>query len=229
MKLSFLFLFLFVPLLQANTLAAKQAYPTFTKEELKMANTAGNASYLSGQEKDMVMYINLARIDGEKFFNTFFEQFANDYNQQMLKYSNYNEVKINRNSSYYRSLKKTLSQTKNLPVFWPDETLTIVSRKHAQDLNINNYAGHHSSNGQSVKDRIDSAYPNKSHAENLAFGFPTGLGNVCMLLLDKGVPDLGHRKSLLNTDLKLNRIGTCIGPHPTYRYCAVIDLISLPF
>jgi uncharacterized protein YkwD len=227
MKLSFLFLFLFVPTLHANTLAAQQAYPTFTKEELKMANTAGNASYLSGQEKDMVMYINLARIDGEKFFNTFFEQFIDDYNQEMRKYNNYNELRINKNTSYYRSLKQTLSQIKNLPVFWPDEALTQVARKHAQDLNRNNFTGHKSSDGRSVKDRIDSVYPNKSSAENLAFGFPTGLGNICMLLLDKGVPDLGHRKSLLNTNLKLNKIGAYIGPHPSYRYCAVIDLIAV--
>ncbi|MBE9602092.1 CAP domain-containing protein [Pedobacter sp. MC2016-24] len=228
MKLAYLLLLLFIPLLQPNTVAAQQSRYSFTKEELKMANTAGNAGYLTGQEKDMVMYINLARMDGEKFFYTYFEQFIDDYNQDMRQYNNYNELKVNRNTSYYRSLKKTLSEVKNLPVFWPDEALTQIARNHATDLNRNNFAGHQSSNGRSVKDRIDTVYPNKSSAENLAFGFPTGLGNVCMLLLDKGVPDLGHRKSLLNTNLKLNRIGACIGPHPAYRYCAVIDLVSLP-
>lgn len=227
MKLSVLILFLFAPLLKANTLAAQQVNTTFTKEELRMANTAGNSSYLNGQEKDMVMYLNLARINGAKFFLTFFQEFVDDYNRKMQQYSNYSQLKVNRNDSYYRSLKKTLMESSNLPVFWPDEALSKVARKHAEDLNRNNLASHLSSDGRTLKDRIDALYPNKSHGENLAFGFPTGLGNVCMLLLDKGVPDLGHRKSLLNSSYKLNTIGVNIGPHKSYRYCAVIDLVAL--
>ncbi|MNE94399.1 hypothetical protein D3C80_1923560 [compost metagenome] len=71
-------------------------------------------------------------------------------------------------------------------------------------------------------------YPKKSSGENLSFGFSSGLGNVCMLLIDKGVPDLGHRKMILNTSYQLNTVGISIQPHKTYRYCAVIDFVALP-
>ncbi|WP_316813958.1 CAP domain-containing protein [Pedobacter heparinus] len=200
----------------------------WTKEELKMANTAGNAPYLTGEEKDIVIYMNLVRMDGERFFNTFLQDFIDDYNEKMKQYSNYERLKISRTDSYYRSLKNDLKNIKLLPAFWPDEALSWVARQHAKDLNKNNFAAHNSSDGRTVKDRIGKMYPNKSNGENLAFGFSTGLGNVCLLLIDKGVPDLGHRKMILNTSYQLNTVGVSIQSHKTYRYCAVIDFVALP-
>lgn len=201
---------------------------SWTKEELRMANTAGDVPYLTGEEKDMVIYMNLARLDGEKFFNTYFQDFVDMHNQQMLQYGNYEDLKVDRNDNYYKSLRRDLKNSKAFPMFWPDEALSQVAKQHARDLNKNNFAGHNSSDGRTVNQRISKVYPNKSNAESLAFGFTSGLSNVCMLLLDKGVPDLGHRKILLNTSSKLNTVGVSIQPHKRYRYCAVIDFVSLP-
>lgn len=200
----------------------------WTREELKMANTAGNADYLTAEEKDIVIYMNLVRMDGERFFNTFLQDFIDDHNEKMKQYSNYERLKISRTDSYYRSLRNDLKNIKLLPVFWPDEALSWVAKQHAKDLNRNNFAAHKSSDGRMPKDRIGKIYPKKSSGENLAFGFSSGLGNVCLLLLDKGVPDLGHRKMILNTSYQLNTVGVSIQPHKTYRHCAVIDFVALP-
>ncbi len=200
----------------------------WTKEELKMANTAGNASYLTGEEKDIVIYMNLVRMDGERFFNTFLQDFIDEYNEKMKQYSNYETLKISRNNSYYLSLKRDLKNIRSLPVFWPDEALSWVAKQHARDLNRNNFAGHNSTDGRTAKDRIAKIYPKRSSGENIAFGFSSGLGNVCLLLIDRGVPDLGHRKMILNTSYELNTVGVSIQPHKTYRYCAVTDFVALP-
>lgn len=200
----------------------------WTKAELKMANTAGNADYLTAEEKDIVIYMNLVRMDGERFFNTFLQDFIDDYNEKMKQYSNYERLKISRTDNYYRSLRNDLKNIKLLPVFWPDEALSWVAKQHAKDLNRNNFAAHRSSDGRMPKDRIGKIYPKRSSGENLAFGFSSGLGNVCLLLLDKGVPDLGHRKMILNTSFQLNTVGVSIHPHKTYRHCAVIDFVALP-
>ncbi len=205
-----------------------QSAGAWTREELKMANTAGDADYLTGEEKDIVIYMNLARMDGERFFNTFLQDFIDDYNEKMKQYSNYERLRINRSAGYYRSLKTDLKNIKLLPVFWPDEALSWVAKQHAKDLNRNNFAAHRSSDGRMPKDRIAKVYPNRSSGENLAFGFSSGLGNICLLLLDKGVPDLGHRKMILNTSSQLNTVGVSIQPHKTYRHCAVIDFVALP-
>lgn len=228
MKVITVTLCLLFPLLSPNAVQRSGPDDSWTREELRMANTAGNADYLTAEEKDMVIYMNLARMDGARFFDTYFQEFVDAHNQEMQQYGNYDEVKVSRNSSYYRSLRKDLERVKNFPVFWPDEALSRIARAHGKDLNRNNFTGHKSSDGRSVAQRIGAVYPNKSNGECLAFGFSSGLSNICMLLLDKGVADLGHRKILLNTSSKLNTVGLSIQSHKRYRYTAVIDFVSLP-
>jgi len=201
---------------------------SWSPEELEMANTAKNTTYLNDEEKKIIFYMNLSRMDGSKFFNTYFQDFVNAYNSDMKQYSNFDQLRVNRKDKYYRGLEKDLKDIKGLSVFRPDETLTYVAQQHAKDLSKNNIAGHNSSDGRTVKDRISQYYPRHAMAENLAFGFSKGLANVCMLLLDKDVPDLGHRKTILGTSYNLNFAGVNIRKHPGYRYCAVIDFISVP-
>ncbi|WP_276088787.1 CAP domain-containing protein [Pedobacter sp. JY14-1] len=200
----------------------------WSKEELTKANTAGGKTYLTPEERDIVLYTNLVRMNGEKFFNTFFQDFVEKHNRDMQQYSNYNTLKISRSDKYYTSLEKDLRKIKDLPVLWPDEALSWVARQHAKDMNKRNYAAHNSPEGKTPKDRISQMYPRRSMGENLSFGFATGLGNVCMLLLDKNVPDLGHRKMILDTSYGVNFVGVSIQPHKSYRYCAVMDFVSLP-
>lgn len=200
----------------------------WTEEELYNANTAKNVNYLTDEEKKLVFYMNLARTDGEKFFNTYFQDFVSAYNVDMQRYSNYDDLRVNKKDKYYRGLEQDLRNIKGLPLFSPDETLTAVAQQHGNDLSKHNIAGHNSSDGRTVKDRISKYYPRRAMAENLAFGFSKGLANVCMLLLDKNVPDLGHRKTILGTSYQLSEVGVYIRTHPGYRYCAVIDFISAP-
>jgi uncharacterized protein YkwD len=218
------FLFFF----STKAIQAQSSAKNWTPEELENANTAKNTSYLNEEEKKIVFYMNLARTDGAKFFNTYFQDFVEAYNVDMQQYSNYNELKVNRKDKYYRGLEKDLKGIKGLTLFSPDETLTWISQQHAKDMKKHNLAGHNSSDGRSVSDRVWKYYPKSSVSENLAFGFSKGLANVCMLLLDKNVPDLGHRKTILGTSYNLSLVGVNISTHPGYKYCAVIDFISAP-
>ena len=199
----------------------------WSNRELDLANTAKNIDYLSYEEQQIIFYMNLIRMDGKKFFNTYFKTFVKDHNQLMKQYSNYNELKINVYDRYYRGLELDLNKVKNLGLFYPDETLTYVALQHGKEMNKRNMAGHKSYDGRSPQNRMEKYYPNRGMAENLAFGFPKGLANVCMLLLDKGVPDLGHRKNILNSN-GLNIVGVSIQPHPAYKYSATIDFVGIP-
>ncbi|MDQ0640636.1 uncharacterized protein YkwD [Pedobacter sp. W3I1] len=200
----------------------------WTNAEFRKANTAANASYLSNEEKNIVMYINLIRIDGEKFYYTFLEDYINNYNAKVRKYRNYNELRITRNNSYYTSLLKHLRGVKNLQMFYPDDKLASLSRGHAQDLNRNNLDTHESSNGDKFSKRLSRYFPNKAMSENIDFGYSNSLDIVCHLLLDCGVPSLGHRFNLLDQKYKLNTVGVSIQPHPSYTWCAVIDFVAQP-
>lgn len=214
-------LLLFIFINQANA-------QKWTDAEFRRANTAANASYLSNEEKNVVMYMNLIRIDGEKFYYTFLEDYINNYNAKVKQYRNYNELRITRNNSYYTSLLKHLRGLKNLQVFYPDDKLTSLSRGHAQDLNRNNLDTHESSNGDKFSKRLSRYFPNKAMSENIDFGYSNSLDIVCHLLLDCGVPSLGHRFNLLDQKYKLNTVGVSIQPHPSYSWCAVIDFVAQP-
>ncbi len=200
----------------------------WSEDELEKANTAKGVDYLSIEEQQIIFYMNLIRMDGEKFFNTYFKNFVKYHNQRMKQYNNYQELKINNYDRYYRGLEIDLKKVKNLGLFYPDETLTYIAMQHSKDMNKHNLAGHASSDGRSPQDRIAKYYPNRAMAENLAFGFAKGLDNVCMLLLDKGVPDLGHRKNMLNTTSGLNIVGVNIQRHPAYKYVVTIDFVGIP-
>jgi uncharacterized protein YkwD len=200
----------------------------WTDAEFRKANTAANASYLSNEEKNIVMYMNLIRIDGEKFYYTFLEDYINNYNAKVRKYRNYNELRITRSNSYYTSLLKHLRGVKNLQMFYPDDKLTSLSRSHAQDLNRNNLDTHESSNGDKFSKRLSRYFSNKAMSENIDFGYSNSLDIVCHLLLDCGVPSLGHRFNLLDQKYKLNTVGVSIQPHPSYTWCAVIDFVAQP-
>jgi len=224
-QLTLLLLF-FCAATEAQTTSATSRM--WSQQELENADTAKDTDYLNDEEKKIIFYMNLVRTDGEKFFNTYFQDFVNVYNVDMQRYSNYEDLKVNRKDKYYRGLQMDLKNIKGLTLFSPDETLTWIAQQHAKDMNKNNIAGHNSSDGRGPKERIQKYYPNRALSENLAFGFSKGLANVCMLLLDKGVPELGHRKTILGTSYKLSLVGVNIHSHPSYKYCAVMDFISGP-
>lgn len=219
-----LFIFSLLTFLSTNLVFAQR----WTDAEFKRANTGANADYLTSEEKNTLLYMNLIRIDGEKFYYTFLEDYINNYNEKVKKYRNYNELKISRNNSYYTSLLKHVRGIKNLPMFYPDEKLSSISRSHAVDLNRNNIDTHESSNGDSFSTRVSKHFPKKAMSENIDFGYSNSLDIVCHLLLDCGVPSLGHRQNLLDQKYKLNTVGISIQPHPSYSWCAVIDFVAQP-
>jgi len=210
------------------TSALKSQAQRWTDAEYQLANTAADVSYLSKEEKNIILYMNLARIDGEKFYNTILEDYVSDYNAKMRKYRNYNDLKIAKNNPYYLSLLTHLRGIKNLPMFYPEDKLSFVSRNHAIDLNRNNLDTHESSNGDKFSKRISRYYPNRTMSENIDFGNANGLDIVCHLLLDCGVPSLGHRFTILDQKSRLNVVGVSIQHHPSYTWCAVIDYVAKP-
>ncbi|RNL54092.1 CAP domain-containing protein [Pedobacter jejuensis] len=200
---------------------------SWTDSEFKKANTAGNANYLTNEEKNIILYMNLIRIDGEKFYYTFLQDYIDNYNEKVKKYRNYNDLKLTKTNSYYLSLLKQI-KVKNLPLFYPDEQLASLSRAHATDLNKNNLDTHESSNGTKFSQRLAKYFPNKPMSENIDFGYSNSLDIVCHLLLDCGVPALGHRLNLLDQKYKFNTVGVSIQRHPSYSWCAVIDFVAQP-
>jgi uncharacterized protein YkwD len=58
-------------------------------------------------------------------------------------------------------------------------------------------------------------------AENMAFGENPARQVVIQLLVDDGVPDRGHRATILDPSYRV--AGAACGPHARYRQMCVID------
>lgn len=184
-----------------NAQVPDHVWQKWDKETIAKANTAGDAGYLTEEEKKVILFNNLARINGPLFTETFLAEWLKD----------------KKPSRYTRSLIKDLKSVKDLPLLYPYEDLTRTAREHAEKSGRRGSTGH-----QDFDRRAKEAFKNYSlFAENCAYGFESAFANVVELLIDEGVSDLGHRKNMLNP--QFNAIGVSIQPHKSFRFNLVMN------
>lgn len=176
----------------------------FTKEQQDKANTAKDVTYLTTEEKTLIYFCNLARLDGKSFSDAFF----NDFRES----DNYHE----------KSLVETLDTIKDYPMLMPNEQLCKAAAYHVNDIGPKGLTGHQSSDGTSTLDRVSRYYKTSAMGENIAYGDGNAFHITYRFLLDKNVLPPGHRKNILK--YKHARIGVSIGPHTEYTVCCVMDL-----
>jgi len=92
---------------------------------------------------------------------------------------------------------------------WND-TLARVAEAKALDMATNNYFAHVNAKGYGMNYYINKAgyklpadwlrYPEANYFESCNAGGLSGVEAIKMLLIDEGVPSLGHRKHLLGMD-----------------------------
>ncbi len=185
--------------LNADTL--NYPYAKWTAKEIKTSITTTNASYLSETEKEIIILANLARINPKLFSKTFLLQYITDNN--LLE------------NTYVKSLRKTLKRMKRKHTFIPDEVMFNLAKSHAVWSGKKGRIGHQNFSKRSKK----SGY--NYFAENCQYGYNTSLEIYFELLIDDGIPSLGHRENFLSPNTKY--IGVSIQPHKKYDYNCVID------
>ena len=177
------------------------------KSMLSKTNTAKDVSYLSDTEKEVILFMNLARLDGNWFLK-------NIYYKKSSFVSRYS-------SSYNKSLVSDLKKVKNLPLLNPAKGLTKAARYHAKDMGKKGKTGHKSSNGTGTFDRIKRYAQGGYMAENIQYGHRAALNIVLDLLVDDGVSSLENRKNILNSHFSF--VGIAIEPHKKYGVNCVQD------
>ena len=175
----------------------------FTQSQINAATTFSSADYLTDEEKNVIFYCNLARLDGKAFVDAFLSD---------LKTSQ---------DSYEKSLVDTLVKVKDFPMLVPNKKLSEAAEYHANDIGKAGVVQHESTDGTKTFDRIRQYYQGGYMAENISCGYSDALSIVRQLLVDKGVESLGHRKNILGNNYC--RIGVAIREHAKYRHCCVQD------
>lgn len=163
-------------------------FETWSDNDLSIANSAKNNKELSFQEKKVIFYINLARINGRLFTETYLKDYMDD-------------VKIPKNK-YYKSLVKTLKEQPRLPILTTDVDLFNEAVKHAKEMGKSGRKGHRSGDFESFGERMAPLQKKfKKVKESNQYGFPDALSIVVDLLIDDEQESLRHRKMLLDADL----------------------------
>jgi len=205
-------LFLFFASFFVGCIALAQELPfnQWTDEEKIQANTAVNVDYLSEEEKNVIYFINLARINPALFAKTYLTQHVKENG---LKSDNY----------YVRTLYEDLRKAKSISPLKPNSNLSKAAKFHALDMGSKGTIGHNSSDGTNTFDRIRRFAKGDMMAENCSYGADNfkGIAVVLQLLIDEGVPSLGHRKTILSEDY--SAVGVAIAEHKMYSFNCVLD------
>ena len=114
-------------------------------------------------------------------------------------------------------LHKLLLTMDAIPRLVTSKELYLISLNHARDLGENKLAGHESSNGMNMEQRLVSNGINtKIFAENCIFGYNDPIEIILKLLIDEDNENRNQRKIILNKDF--NMVGISIEQH-SGEYC----------
>lgn len=173
------------------------------KPEYRVCNTAGEITYLSEKEKQIIYILNMARMNPALFAKTVVMQYPDYSGEARLK-----------QSSYYLGLLEFLKNKKTMPLLHPEKTLFESAKCHAESSGNSGYVGH---NRRTAACRSVETFM----GECCQYGYADPISIVLDLLIDEGVPSLGHRIILFKPH---TQIGVSLQPHKKYRWNAVLDL-----
>lgn len=172
-----------------------------TAEQIKAAGTGAEANYMSDEEKSILFWCNVARMYPKVFIKVVEEQVAYSYNSP-------SSVK---STTYYKSLIRDLNAHTPCDPLQPSKGMFDLAFCFAKEAGASGYVGHD-------RKKCKDDYMGECCAYTWA---DDGLHFVVQLIIDEGVPILGHRKMMLDKKYKL--MGTSIQPHKKYGNNAVLN------
>ncbi len=168
---------------------------------------AGSAPYMNSSEMDMINEINMMRANPPAY-----AKYIDAYVAEQ-KANNGWPVDM----AVVAELKGELRKLGALSQLKPQECIYTAAKKHGQDMIKMGRTDHIGSDGKWPWDRVRRECPDMIDGnENLVGGPDNIRESVVILLLDEGIPNRGHRKTLLRSDweyVACYKIGT-VGSMP---------------
>lgn len=185
--------------------AAESESQTWSAVEIRSADLARNLTGWSSVEKDVVLHTNLVRLYPKKYLAIV-----------VLPWELPDRYRpLDKSTSYYRGLITQLSSAQPMPALIPSDRLKDSARCFAKAQGRKGTTGHN---------RSRTGCPELNTAENCDYGMDSGEDIIVHLLIDNGVPSLGHRKNLLNA--KYRKTGVGHAAHKKYGKVTVQELTA---
>ena len=179
----------------------KYPFAKWDEKTLQKAQAYTNDDIGSDNEKQMIYYCNLARLNPKLFAQTYVQKYLDENNLE---------------SSWTKSLLRDLNKFKKMDVLHYDKSLYNCAKAHAESNGKKGLEGHQNYNQRFKKYASQFAY----NGENCDYGNENALDVVMSLLIDEDVPGAGHRMNILDKNFKY--IGVAYAKHKKHEHNVVM-------
>ena len=177
--------------------------------------------YLSDLEREVVAELNFARTHPSEYSDyliTYSKLFAG----RELREPGETTILTREGKSAVNEAIRFLRNQKALSYLTASAGMSKAAEDMVRMQETTSQIGHKGRDGSTFSERI-SRYGtwDGSCSENIDYGNNTARRIVMALIIDDGVSNRGHRKSIFNPRFK--RVGVACGQHQKYRYMCVIE------
>jgi uncharacterized protein YkwD len=205
------------PILLLNILALSAFAQSDTTLWNKTADTGRSVSYMTDFEKDVLQELNKARSNPSLYAKLYIEPMLTEFKGNVNTHDN---IQTQEGVSAVKECIAQLKRTAKMGMLESNKKLYGTAQEHTSAQSKTREVGHTSPNGKTFVDRIKPLrFP--TAGECISYGQRNGRDVVTSLLIDDGVENRGHRKTILNS--QLDAAGISAGGHLVFGHMCTID------
>jgi uncharacterized protein YkwD len=160
-------------------------------------DTGRDVSYLTEREKNMILEINIIRSNPAGYIPTV-EAYIKEQEASMKNMMSGQDW-VKDSIATCHELIEELKATPRLSILKPHEGVYKAAKLHGEEGKAKGDLGHQGSDGSWPWDRVLRHAPDLTDGNENLVGGPKNLKkSVMLLLVDSGIPNRGHRKTMLN-------------------------------
>lgn len=183
-----------------------------------------NFGYLSELEREVVDELNFARVQPSEYAD-YLIAYSELFVGRELHESGEVTIMTHEGRSAVNEAIRFLRNQKPLSYLIASKGMSKAAKDMVRMQETTSQIGHKGRDGSTFAERI-SRYGtwDGSCSENIDYGNNKARRIVMALIIDDGVSNRGHRKSIFNPGFK--RVGVAYGFHQRYQYMCVIELAA---
>lgn len=182
---------------------------------IKMLDTARDVSYLSNEEKDVILELNKVRHNPAMYALLSMKWMEVYYTGKLLSVPGKEVYETVEGRAAFLECIDALEKSAPAPLMYPSKGMSKACDLLVYDQSATGKTGHRGSGNSSPTDRLVSFGDfTGQFAENIHYGDCEPSFIVISLLIDDGVKSRGHRKNIL--DPAFHYTGVAIGTHKIY-------------
>jgi uncharacterized protein YkwD len=187
---------------------------------IKELDTAREVSYLSEEEKDVILELNKVRSNPAMYAHLSMKWMEVYYSGKLLKVPGKEVYETEEGKTAFLECIEELEKAAPAPILYPSKGMSKACDLLVFDQSATGKTGHRGSGNSSPTDRLANFGDFTGHfGENIHYGDCEPAFVVISLLIDDGVKSRGHRKSIL--DPSFHFTGVAIGTHKVYGHMCV--------